>query len=170
MKTTDSELILPDVALSDEAAVAKHVKTFFLFLEAAKFKKLVALTHGATENPAAVYDMLMPFLTHRLPIAWNQLTLVSQSHQEVSRLLRAATAAVEVCAAWHGERIVWLIGDLAARHDTHPETVERLLRICVLFSEQRLDLVTSLSQLGRDRCVQRLAYAAQQYELFQMVK
>ena len=134
-----------------------------------KLGEAISLAYGKCESTAGVIDLIFPLITKKLRIDYILMYSIESNPRTLLKFLRLTESQLIRNDSWSAASVEAALQGVADSTDVGWDRAQRLLKCCILFSDSPLEIVESITFLGRHEASSRLRSAAHTIELSNLV-
>ncbi|WP_175969131.1 hypothetical protein [Burkholderia sp. BCC0322] len=135
-----------------------------------KLGDAISLAYGKCESAAGVIDLIFPLITKKVRIDYILMYSIESNPRTLLQFLRQVDARLTGNENWTAASVEAALRSVADSTDgVGWDRAQRLLKCCILFSDSPLEIVKSITFLGKHETSSRLRSAARNVELSHLI-
>ncbi|KAG8149348.1 hypothetical protein [Burkholderia catarinensis] len=134
-----------------------------------KLGEAISLAYGKCESTAGVIDLIFPLITKKLRIDYILMYSIESNPRTLLQFLRLIESRLTQNDSWSVSSVEASLRSAADSTSVGWDRAQRLLKCCILFSDSPLEIVESITFLGKHETSLRLRSAAKNVELSHLI-
>ncbi|MBN3834968.1 hypothetical protein [Burkholderia sp. Ac-20344] len=134
-----------------------------------KLGEAISLAYGKCESTAGVIDLIFPLITKKLRIDYLLMYSIESNPRSLVHFLQLIESRLTRADSWTAASVDAALRSVADSTGVGWARAQRLLKCCILFSDSPLEIVESITFLGKHETSSRLRSAASNVELSHLI-
>ena len=134
-----------------------------------KLGEAISLAYGKCESTDDVIDLIFPLITKTRRVDYILMYSIERNPHTLLQFLRLIEARLTRNDSWTVASVEASLRSVADSSGLGWDRAQRLLKCCILFSDSPLEIVESITFLGKHETSSRLRSAARNVELSHLI-